>query len=115
MTLLIGKFGKVALSATQLKKLAHQVFELDKQECCQCRRRSPLEAHHLIPRSTLRLDLPWNLCTLCHYCHERVTRHEIYLIRPNLDSRQVQVVDRETYRMWVREQLVKKQVIQEGI
>ncbi len=101
----LGKVGKVVLPPESFKKLACATFEADGWICSCCRRNAPLEAHHVIFRSIVRLDLDWNLVSLCHRCHEQVTQHKFYIIRPDRSSRQIRAVDKETYRTWVRERL----------
>ena len=53
----------------------HSLIVMKRQRwlCHECGRRSPLSAHHVVPRSKGRSDAVSNLKGYCSDCHERET------------------------------------------
>lgn len=79
------KRGRVRLDGEAYKALCEQVLTRDEWRCRRCSSRAHLQVHHIIKRSELRLDLSWNLVTLCAACHELVERHEVQLLGQDAD------------------------------
>ena len=68
----LPKTGRVVLEGEAYRALCRLVFARDQWKCRRCERRSNLQAHHLRKRSDVRIDLPYNLITLCGDCHQLV-------------------------------------------
>jgi 5-methylcytosine-specific restriction endonuclease McrA len=66
------KFSPIKLNAEEYKSLCQQIMTRDGGKCRCCHRRDGLQIHHIIKRSKVRLDVDWNLITLCFTCHEQV-------------------------------------------
>ena len=63
----------IKLTPYKWKRLVQEVF--DRDGCCQLcgnARRDQLVPHHIIPKGRLRLDVEWNILTLCSFCHSRL-------------------------------------------
>jgi hypothetical protein len=74
------KVGRIRLSPAKYKSLCEVVLTRDGWACRRCNRRSHLQVHHIIKRSKVRLDVDWNLVTLCERCHTMVERHEVDIV-----------------------------------
>jgi 5-methylcytosine-specific restriction endonuclease McrA len=74
------KRGRVRLRGQAFKALNQRVLERDEWTCRRCPSQQNLQVHHIIKRSEIRLDLSWNLVTLCYPCHELVERHTVDII-----------------------------------
>ena len=83
----IPKHGRVVLRGDAYIALTRQVFTRDRWQCRCCGRRVPLQAHHLVERSDVRLDTLENLIALCTVCHEAVTRNRLVVL--DLDANQL--------------------------
>ena len=54
------------------KALTRVVKSRDKHSCQSCGIKIGLSVHHILSREEGGTDLPSNLITLCHYCHNEV-------------------------------------------
>lgn len=62
-----------AITPAAWRYLTRQVFERDGWRCVHCKKRKPLQAHHVQPRSAGGADEASNLVALCMVCHAAVT------------------------------------------
>lgn len=62
----------------EYKRLCRDVMERDGWKCRNplCGARNGLHIHHIIFRSEQGPDESWNLCVLCHKCHDALHRYE---------------------------------------
>ena len=68
------KSKKVVLKGDKYHTLQQQVFEASDWRCQICKKRKPLQMHHMMPRSLGRRDEFDNCISCCAPCHERITR-----------------------------------------
>jgi 5-methylcytosine-specific restriction endonuclease McrA len=60
--------------------LALKVIIRDGHRCRKCGARQGLTVHHIIKRSKLRLDVKWNLITVCQSpCHAAIEDHTLVI------------------------------------
>src|SRR5262249_7448815 len=64
------KKGRVKLKGVAYLQVKETVFRLDGHRCKVCGRTYWLTPHHMVKRSTLRLDVVENLLTLCAPCND---------------------------------------------
>jgi 5-methylcytosine-specific restriction endonuclease McrA len=76
----IPKKGKVKLTGREYKSWHTAILERDQWKCRRCEGRRNLQVHHIIKRSTLRLDTMENGLTLCFECHEDVERNTVEVV-----------------------------------
>lgn len=60
---------KGALAPAGYRQLQARVWRRDGWRCVSCRRRKPLQLHHVTPRSQGGPDTMDNAVALCHDCH----------------------------------------------
>ena len=53
------------------KKLRDKALERDENRCYTCKSTADLNIHHIIPWSVKKLNMDWNLISLCRSCHQR--------------------------------------------
>lgn len=91
------KKGRLKLEGIEYLRFKNAVHEADRWRCriCQFFGRSglrPLSVHHLVKRSTLRLDVVHNGVSACHTCHDSVESHHIDVRWIDADKRILEVV-----------------------
>lgn len=70
--------------------MVKDIIRLDKYRCriWGCNERISLEVHHIIPRSLGGKNKEWNLITLCHYHHQRITEKKMDMLTELLKIQQ---------------------------
>ena len=61
------------LVCANYERVGDIVFNEQRWRCAACYRLSPLQRHHIIPRSKGRVDKRENLVALDHGCHQAIT------------------------------------------
>jgi 5-methylcytosine-specific restriction endonuclease McrA len=68
----------IKLAGRKLQELREYIAERD-PICRNCEERPSVDSHHVIKRSTLRLDTPRNMVGLCRKCHDLIEAYKIKL------------------------------------
>lgn len=74
------KIGRIILKGDAYRALIHRVMTRDRWRCRRCESRQHLDPEHIISRSKVRLDVEWNLVTLCRTCHSMIHAGTIVII-----------------------------------
>jgi len=70
---------KIKLQDEDYKILIQEILKRDNYSCRKCKSKEHLQAHHVIKRSKIRLDLDWNLITVCYRCHFLLESHQLLI------------------------------------
>ena len=65
----------IKLKQAAWKKLVAECFKRDRYQCEICKYIFPenhLAPHHIIPKGRIRLDVAYNIATLCESCHREL-------------------------------------------
>jgi len=69
----------IKLSKEKYAVLAQRIIIRDGRRCRKCGARQGLSVHHIIKRSKLRLDIDWNLITVCNEDHSTLEDHTLVI------------------------------------
>lgn len=79
----------MALSARIPNHVRKSIYARDNYRCALCDSSYSIQVHHVIPRGQGGNDTPYNLITLCGYCHAYAHGHPFDVV-PDITPEDVQ-------------------------
>jgi len=83
------KQGRIKLKGQAYTNLKQRVFALDRARCRVCGRTENLSLHHMVKRSTLRIDTVHNCLTLCILCNQAEKERKLFVKWVDVQTRTI--------------------------